>query len=146
MVTTGYDTIQLLEECSSGCRMALSNMKHLQKNIENSHFRKLVDGYITSHTRLKREADALLGEQGRNAKEPNPSASVFSWGVAEMKMMVKKDDSQIAKLMMDGCSMGIQTLSHALNQYAHASLESISLVDCIIKKEEDFLEEAKQFR
>ena len=141
-----YDTIKLLDECSSGCRIALSSMKQLQRNITNPHFRKLVEGYITSHTKLKNESDALLGEKGRNAKEPSPGTAFFSWSMAEIKMILKKGDSQIARLMMDGCSMGIQTLSHAINQYPHASQESFSLADCIIKKEEDFLEEVKQFR
>lgn len=139
------DTIKLLEECSSGCKIALNSMKQLQRNITNSHFRKLVEDYIGKHTNLENEANALLGEQGRSGKDPSLGTTLMSWTMSEMKMMLKKGDGQIAKLMIDGCSMGIKTLSKAINQYSKASEQSFSLADCIIKAEEDFLGEVKLY-
>lgn len=138
-------TIQLLEECSSGCKIALNSMKQLQRNINNPHFRKLVDDYIGKHTNLENEANSLLGQYGKSAKDPGIGTTLMSWTMSEMKMMMKKGDGQIAKLMMDGCNMGIKTLSQAVNQYSNASEESFSLADCIIKAEEDFLGEVKLY-
>lgn len=138
-------TIKLLEECSSGCKIALNSMKQLQRNIANPHFRKLVDDYIGKHTNLENEANSLLGQYGKSEKDPSLGTTLMSWTMSEMKMMVKKGDGQIAKLMIDGCSMGIKTLSQAVNQYSNASEESFSLADCIIKAEEDFMGEVKLY-
>lgn len=138
-------TIKLLEECSSGCKMALSSLKQLQRNIINPHFSALVQDYIGKHTNLQNEANALLGQHGRSKKDPSLGATLMSWTMSEMKMMMNKGDSQIAKLLMDGCNMGIQTLSEAVNQYSNASQESFALADCIIKAEEDFLGEVKLY-
>lgn len=139
------DTIKLLEECSSGCKIALNSMKQLQRNITNPHFRRLVDDYIGKHANLENEANALLGQQGRSEKAPSLGTTLLSWTMSEMKMMMKKGDGQIAKLMIDGCSMGIKTLSQAISQYKNASQPSFSLADCIIKAEEDFLGEVKLY-
>ena len=138
-------TIQLLEECSSGCKIALNSLKQMQRNITNPHFKQLVEDYIGKHANLEKEAGALLGQYGKSQKEPGAGTTLMSWTMAEMKMMMKKGDGQIAKLLMDGCNMGIKTLSQAVNQYSNASKESFSLADCIIKAEEDFLGEAKLY-
>ena len=54
-------------------------------------------------------------------------ASAFSWLSTEMKMMFKDDNNQIAKIMMNGCNMGIQSISEDINKYSNASSESVSL-------------------
>ena len=139
-------TVRLLEECSTGRKIALNSMKQLQRYTDNTRLRKLLEDYILKHTLLNNESDALLGQEGRKRKEPGPGTVLFSWTTSEIKMMVNREDSQIAKLLMNGCNVGIQTLSAAINQYANASAESFSLADCIIKTEENFMGELKQFR
>jgi Tfp pilus assembly pilus retraction ATPase PilT len=63
----------------------------------------------------------------------------------EMKMLINGNHHQIAKLMMDGCNMGIQTISEKINQYAEASKESIDVAQKLVKIEEDFMKEMKEF-
>ena len=138
-------TVKLLNECSTGCRIALSSLKQLQRYATAPGLRTLIEYNINRHICLRNEADSLLGQLGRSGKSPCPGTALFTWTTSEMKMMMKKEDSQVAKLIMDGCNMGIQTLSKAINQYSDASMESVSLADCIIKTDETLLEEMKQF-
>ena len=72
-------------------------------------------------------------------------ASVFSWITTEMKLMIKDDSRQIAKLMMDGCNMGIQSISEAVNENPEASGESKSAAKKLVKELEDFMKELKPF-
>ena len=60
-------------------------------------------------------------------------------------MMMHDDDHQIAKLMMDGCNMGIQSVSEYLNKYAGASKEAVAKAKELIKIEEDFMKEMKEY-
>lgn len=138
-------TVKLLEECSTGCRIALNSLKQLQRYATAPGLRNLIEYNINKHLCLRNEADSLLGQLGRKGKSPCMGTALFTWSTSEMKMMMKKEDSQVAKLIMDGCNMGIQTLSQAVNRYSDASMESISLADCIIKTDENLLEEMKQF-
>ena len=48
-------------------------------------------------------------------KRAGNDASAFSKMTTEMKLMMKDDSSQVAKLVMDGCNMGIQTLGGYIN-------------------------------
>ena len=49
-------------------------------------------------------------------------ASVFSQLTADMKLMIKYDNHQFAKLMMNGCNIGIQSISKYVNEYNGTSL------------------------
>ncbi|HPF28988.1 MAG TPA: hypothetical protein PLZ77_02655 [Lachnospiraceae bacterium] len=65
--------------------------------------------------------------------------------ITDHKLMAEKDSHQIAKLMMDGCNMGIQSVSEYQNQYRNASKEALELAQKLVRAEEDFMEEMKQF-
>ena len=116
-------TISLLKECDSGCKMAVNSMDQV---LEYEAFKQL----------------NILDETG---KEPERVASMFSKFSTDMKMMIKGDDRQVAKIMMDGCNMGIQSISGFKNQYPGASKKSMELADRIVETEEAFMAEMKGY-
>ena len=59
--------------------------------------------------------------------------------------MVKKDSRQIAKIMTDGCNMGIQSVSEYINKYPAASGDSVSLAKDLVKTEESFMKELREY-
>ena len=72
-------------------------------------------------------------------------AQAFSWITTEMKLMIKDDNTQIAKILMDGCNMGIKSLSEQINKYPEASRESRAAAEKIVKCEEKLMGELKKF-
>ena len=58
---------------------------------------------------------------------------------------MKNSDSQIAKVLMDGCNMGIQSLSEYRNEYTGASEEAKKIAEKLISLEEDFMSGLKKF-
>ena len=91
------------------------------------------------------EASGLLNKYGRNEQDPQKMASAFSWLSTEMKMMFKDDNNQIAKIMMNGCNMGIQSIGKFLNEYEEASSESRSLAKKLLHMGEQLMKELKPF-
>ena len=59
--------------------------------------------------------------------------------------MFKDDNNQIAKIMMNGCNMGIQSISEDINKYSNASSESVSLAKKLVKAEENFMRDLERF-
>ncbi|MCI9051571.1 MAG: hypothetical protein HFI05_06520 [Lachnospiraceae bacterium] len=139
------DTRKLLEECNSGCKMALGSMKQVKEYIQDEKLKKIVESYKQKHEQLEIESSNLLKGAGNSEKEPGVMASMFSWFTTEMKLMIEDDGHQIAKLMMDGCNMGIQSISEYQNKYKEASKEATELAKKLVKTEENFMQEMKQF-
>lgn len=138
-------TRKLLEECSEGCKMAVSSMDQVSKYVRGEKLESVIADYKQKHQKLEKKADAMLQRGGGEPKEPGMAASAFAWVTTEMKMKLNDDNSQISKLMMNGCNMGIQSISGFLNQYENASGESRALAGELVETEESFMKELRQF-
>ena len=139
------DTIKLLEECNAGCKMAIGSMNQVQEYVQDDELRQAIDKYKARHEKLEEESAGILEESGKQEKEPGVVASTFSWFTTEMKLMIDADNHQIAKLMMDGCNMGIQSISEFQNQYSEASKEAKEIAKKLIQMEEEFRKEVEKF-
>ena len=72
-------TRKLLEECSSGCRMAVDSFRQVREYAEDTNLIRLIDDYTEKHRQLEDEAASLLKEAGKPEKEPGVMATTI-WG------------------------------------------------------------------
>lgn len=138
-------TKRLLEECHSGSKMAINSMEQIIEYIENEALKKLIMDYKVRHEKIEGKSSEMLEQYGGEEKEPGAIATAFAWVNTEMKLMIKNDSSQIAKIMMNGCNMGIQSISKYQNEYKAASNDSMNLAKDLVKIEEDFMKDLKGF-
>ncbi len=140
------DTICLLKECNSGCKSATNSMEQVMPFIEKDEkLYNLIKGYNDRHIKIGDECHELLNAVQEDEKDPHPAAKVFSWFSTEMKLMMDDTASHVASLMVDGCNMGIKSLSGYLNQYKNASEESRKLTRKLIDLEQEFQNELLNF-
>ncbi len=138
-------TVVLLKECNAGCKMAINSMERLKEYVKNASLNELLEEYKKQHRELEEESARLLEESGETQKQPDLMASAFSWLTTELKMMVQDDSTQIAKILMNGCNMGIQSVSECMNKCREASHASISMAKKLVKCEEKLMEDVKKF-
>ncbi|MDO4324328.1 MAG: hypothetical protein Q4C61_17600 [Lachnospiraceae bacterium] len=138
-------TRKLLEECSEGCRMAVGSINQVFPHVSDERLEQVMRGYKNKHEQIGKEADDLLKEEGVQGKAPGAAATAFSWITTEVKMKMNDDNSKISQLMMNGCNMGIQSISGAMHQYESASDESMKLARKLVSTEEAFMKELKEF-
>ena len=139
------NTRKLLEECNSGCKMAIESMDQVGPYVTDEKLKGTIQDYNTKHKELEKESSRLLAQEGETGKEPGMFASAFSWMTTEVKMMARDDNKQAAKIMMNGCNMGIQSISEDINKYSNASSESVSLAKKLVKAEENFMRDLERF-
>lgn len=139
------DTTNLLKECNAGSKMATNSMEQIHEYIVDDKLRRIIDRYNDKHIKLGEEITQLLSEYSADEKDPDKMAKVFSWLTTEVKMMFKDDAHQVAKIMMDGCNMGIQSVSEYINKYTAADEKSVELAKELVKIEEDFMKDLKEF-
>lgn len=139
------DTIKLLKECNAGCKMATNSMEQVQPFIHNDALKSLIDQYNDKHIKIGDQLHQILNEYDKDEKDPKPMAKAFSWMSTEVKLMVNDDTHKIADLMIDGCNMGIKSVSEYQNKYKNASPESIVLTKDLVKTEQEFMNELLAF-
>lgn len=138
-------TVELLKECNSGCKMAINSMEQIMEYVQDKRQGEIIRSNTQKHRSLEDKIRQQLLDNNAKEDQPGLMASAMSWLSTEMKMSMHNDSNQVSKIMMDGCNMGIQSLSEYLNKYTEASKESRELAEELIKVEENFMEEMKQF-
>ena len=73
------DTIQLLKECDSGTKMAVSSIDEVFDKVQNSKLKQLLSESKSHHETLGNELHALLLEYQSEEKDPSPMAKGMSW-------------------------------------------------------------------
>lgn len=139
------DSIELLNEIDSGCFMAINSFQQLEEYEMPQGLFEIVSKYKSKHNEIQKEASKLLHEYHETDKQPGMMASAMSWLTTEMKMMMHEDGSQITKIIMNGCNMGIQQIGEKRNQHPNASDEAKKLAQKLIKTEENLLSDVKEF-
>ena len=139
------ETIELLKEIDSGCLMAINSFQQLEEYQMPQGLYELVSKYKIKHDEIQKEASKLLHECHETDKQPGMMASVMSWMTTEMKMMIREDGTQVTKIIMNGCNMGIQQIGEKMHHYENASDEAKKLAEKLIKTEENLLSEIKEY-
>lgn len=133
------DTINLLKECNAGCKSATNSMEQVQQYMNDENLKILIDEYNDKHIKLGDECHQMLNELEEEEKDPSTMAKAFSWFSTEVKLMMDDSSHKIADLMIDGCNMGIKSVSEYINKYNTASNESMDLAKRLVKIEQDFM-------
>lgn len=139
------DTIKLLQEVDSGCKMAMESIEQIGAFNTSSELAHVAECYRQKHQEILSNVKNQLREYHEFGKEPGVVAAAMSKTTTQVKMMLREDSHQAAKILMDGCNMGIQSVSEYLNKYKMASKESIAAAKDLIRTEEDFMCDLKKF-
>ncbi len=130
------DTINLLKECDSGTKMAVSSIDEVLDKVCDSNLKQLLSESRSHHEKLGNEIHSLLIEHNSQEKDLSPMAKGMSWLKTNVKIGMDESDSAIADLITDGCNMGIKSLHKYINQYTEADSTSRKICDRLIDIEE----------
>lgn len=139
------DTIKLLKECHAGTKTAVASIEEIMSEIQEGKLKDLLEKAKQDHEAIGEAVHSrliILHDQG---KEPNPMAKAMSWMKINGKMMMHHTEATAADLMMDGCNMGIKSISRYLNQYAAADDEAKAEVEQLVKLEQDLMNNLRGF-
>lgn len=139
------DTVKLLKECDAGIKMGISAIDDVIKDVKNNEFRTLLHDSKNQHEKLKEEVTDLLSQHNDDGKDPNPMAKGMSWMKTNMKMAVDGTDNTAADLIIDGCNMGVKSLSRYLNQYTAADNKSKNITNRLVEIEDRLSVDLRQF-
>ena len=105
-----HDTINLLQECDSGSKMAVSAIDEIMDKVHCPDFKALLKETKEHHAKLGNEIHEELLKHHSQEKDPNPMAKSMAWLKTNMQMGIDESDETAADLMTDGCNMGIKSL------------------------------------
>ncbi len=139
------NTIQLLQECDSGTKMAVSSIDEVLKDVKDAKLREILQESKEQHENFGNEIHEMLNKQHAEGKEPTPIAKGMSWMKTNMKLSMEESDKTVADLITDGCNMGIKSLLRYKNEYKDADVSAVKMADRLVKIEEKLREAMRQY-
>lgn len=139
------DTVKLLRECNAGIKMGTNAFKKVLPRVKSNGLKREIESCNTLHCQLGDRAHEMLKDIGADTKPPHAIASAMSDVKISMQLMMNESDAQVARLMTDGCNMGIKSLSHYMNEYKNASSGARELADELISSEDKLAVKLRQY-
>ncbi len=139
------DSIHLLKECNAGTKMAISSINEVKDKVKDKELGTLLAYFLKEHEVIENKTHKKLALDNDTDKEPNPIAQVMSWAKINAKLLIDPTDKEIAELMIDGCNMGIKSVSRYMNQYPTAVQEVQTLTEDLVKLEQHFMDSLRRY-
>ena len=139
------DTVKLLRECDSGIEMGISAINEVIGHVSDDRLRKRLSQSLDENTGLKTDLQELLDIYHDSGKEPPAMVKGMSKLKTGFELAMDGSDGKIAELMVDGCNMGVKSLSRYLNQYKAADERSKDIAKRLISAEERLSQQMRQF-
>ena len=134
---TETDTVKLLRECDVGIRMGIESIDDVLPHVHSEPMHEQLTACRKQHDRLKGEIGRMLAAVGVDGKEPPAIARGMSHVKTRMRLATKPCESTVAELVIDGCHMGVKSLSRFLNRYEGADEQSRQITRDLIRAEDD---------
>ena len=138
-------TIKLLKECDSGAKMGVDSFDLVLKYIKNEELRNIINETRLDHLDTLKKIKEQLNIYSSEGKDPNMIISEMSKIKMTIELSFNDSDSKIAKMMMDGCNMGIKSLYKYMNQYPGANSKVKDLCKRLISIEDQLRKELRAY-
>ena len=139
------DTINLLKECNSGVKTAVSSMNEVLGHVKNEKLRSILEQSIKDHKVIGNATHKQLNQFHESAKNPSSMAKAMSWAKINTKLLTNNSDATIADLITDGCNMGIKSVCQYENQYQMAEPVATQYANQLIAIEEQLSNELRPY-
>lgn len=139
------DTVALLKECNAGTKMAVNCMEQIQSYVHSEKLNDLLHQYNEKHIKLGEDIHKLLCEAGEQDKDPDLMAKAFSWIQSQIKLTMDSSEKEVASILVDGCNMGVKTLSEYKNKYFAASPQAVDLCERLRKVEKQMADDLEPY-
>lgn len=139
------DTVELLRECDSGTKMAVTSIDDILEKVKDKSLKNTLADSKTEHSVIGSKIHSMLHDLGGDDKAPNPIATGISSAMADIKTAVGDKDATIADIITDGCNMGVKSLNRYLNKYNAANDEAKNVCRKLSDMEETLAHDMRRY-
>ena len=141
------DTVQLLQSCHRGTITAINSIEQVMDHVQSGKMKDCLKDTLARHRDLGTEIGERLRAHKTEAEDPSLMARMSVWITTEMRMMGDGEnrDHQIAKLVINGCNTGIQTLSEDINRLQDATSDTMDLATSLVTEEQRLMDDLRMY-
>lgn len=138
------ENTSLLEEIYKTTKMGLEATQLIIPKVHSKQLRQKITNQESDYQDIAAKAKQMLREDGRMPKPERAVQKAVLRGSIQMNTMLDQTPSHIAKLMINGTTMGIVDVTKHLNRFDGADTEVKKLAEDYIINEQKNIDELKK--
>jgi len=138
------ENTSLLEEIYKTTKMGLEATQLIIPKVHSKQLRQKITNQKSDYQDIAAKAKQMLREDGRMPKPERAVQKAVLRGSIQMNTMLDQTPSHIAKLMINGTTMGIVDVTKHLNRFDGADTEVKKLAEDYIINEQKNIDELKK--
>lgn len=139
------ENTELLDYIYQNAQMGTESISHLIKIAEDVDFRRTLEDQLCEYQKVLDEAEEMIQRRGQSAEGVGPMAKISSYIMVELKTFTDKSPSKMAKMMLQGSTMGVLEITKRIKEYQGANKEVLNLAQDLLKTEQHNVDELKKY-
>lgn len=135
----------LLNEIYQNAEMGRNTLMSVIKRTDDTNFRIVLEEQLTEYEKIFDQADQMIKESGAQPTEGSGFSKMTSEVMASLKTMANSSPEYLAKMIVQGSTMGVTNITKAINDNQETDKKYLSLAKALLKTEENNIEEMKKF-
>ncbi len=135
--------IEFLNTIYQIVEMGVIGINDVIDKVKKSEFRTFLESQRQEYDEILNESETIFASYGAKEKELGKMVKINSKVMSEVKLMKNKEDSEIAKMMVEGTSKGIVKLENAMNSYNESDEEAVKLAEKLLSSLKNNIEGLK---
>lgn len=137
---------ELLNYVYQNSQMGVDTLQQLIEITDDGAFREYLEKQLCGYEKFHKEARKLLNENGYDEKGLGAFEKIRTYLMVNVQTMMDDSVSNIAKMLVQGSSMGITQAVQKLHRYEEEiSKEARKLMEDLKEYEEKNVEKLKEF-
>jgi len=136
---------ELLNFIYQNSQMGVNTLSQLMDIAEDEEFRKHLQQQYEEYKDIHEKAKQALNENGYDEKGISALDKIKTYIMVNIQTLTDKSSSHIAEMLMVGSNMGIINAIKNLKKYSYAEQSIKSLMERLLKLEENNVQQLKNF-
>ncbi|NLY88595.1 MAG: hypothetical protein GX085_03105 [Firmicutes bacterium] len=139
------ENAELLNFVYQNSQMGVETIQQLMGIVSDEKFKKQLESQFKEYEEIHSTARKMLNENGYDEKGISAMEKIRTYLMLNIQTMTDKSSSHIAEMLIIGSNMGIINAVKNLKKYKGAEPKVKSLMESLLKFEENNVQRLKEF-
>jgi hypothetical protein len=137
--------IKAINDIYKNAHLALQSISDLLPEVDDDDIKNELRDEYEGYEKLIGEISSFMAEKGLEPKDINPLKKAMLWGSIKMKTLFNNSRNQVAEMMINGTTMGINELTAMKNENQNLNEDIENFLVKLLELEEQYLVNLKKY-
>lgn len=136
---------ELLNFIYQNSQMGVETIEQLTGIVKDEEFKQQLQSQLDEYKEINKAAESLLNRNGYDEKGLGTLEKIRTYIMINMQTLTDRSNTHIAEMMIIGSNMGVINAVKNIKKYKEAEADIVSLMERLLRFEENNIQKLKEF-